>query len=70
MSQLKQQSKQLGDTVAIIENACPQVGVGIPDHNGSVELAADQEKPRDELQGGEEFAEHASIEEQELKHDM
>lgn len=68
MSQLKQQSKQLGDTVAIIENACPQVGVGIPDHNGSVELAADQEKPRDELQGGEEFTEHAAIDEEEPSH--
>lgn len=53
----------------VIEDACPKVGVGIPDSSGKERLDADQEKPRDELQGGEEYSEHADIEQPLQEHE-
>ena len=44
-----------------------EYGRGIP--KDTEELAADQEKPRDELQGGEEYSEHREIEEPDDKDD-
>ena len=52
----------MGDTVKTIEDACPKVGAGIPENDGREVLEPDQEKPRDMLQGGEEYSEHAEIE--------